>query len=601
MKSLIFKSVVSLFVLTALSASPVLSGDVILPDTNKLKEYPYLVVTPPKPIAGEDTVNIQVMLGEASNQCWAPTYTDLKHMIEMSPLTIYPPLYIVKIWYKEIPVPRDRNCITLYDPVDYGPTYTLGVLKFGNYNVVNGDDPQVVYGSFSVSESLSTGPFTIKGTVYDDPYPAKRMSQPIPKAKIVITAKALPLSDESINVKSKDSTYTNEKGEYLFTGLSKGIYEMVCSHPDYRSVSCRISLSSDTIKNFVLVSKDAYASLTGTVTIISSFKDELAPIPVEGCTVVVSKNDPNSSAFKSDTNILKTLTDKNGRYLFEKIPITANGEIWFVKAYIKNYSGIAKVQLYNMRTDTVNFTFQEEYENKDSIIVNGVIFKTAASKFIYTRKEPVRIRYSITNTTNDTVTFGPFSAGCEYDLIVKCIEGDNTFDAESPIIYKASQHLVCLDMIKYLKVAPGQTITKDFPDWYFNEDYETANILPRRYIVLRFYAKLNGEEYNYTAVGVNVKIDLTPVSTTQKIEKVIDNIKVEKDAISLNIIKAQTISVTYYDLKGKVIPQLSFVKNVSAGKTLISIGNKNLSKGLYIVKIKGTDFEKRVNTLLLGK
>lgn len=599
------KILISLFALTALVASPVKSNDIILPpDTNNLKKYPYLVVKPPKPIAGRDTVNIQVMLGKASNQCWAPTYTDLKYTIEESPLTIYPPLYIVKIWYKEIPVPPDRICIDLYDPIEYGPQYNLGVLKFGTYKVVNGDSTSLQYGSFSVIEQPSTEPFTIKGTAYDDPYPLKRMSQPIPKAKIVITAKVLPLGDDGATLKGKDSTYTNENGEYSFTGLSKGVYEMVCSHPDYRSVSCRISLNSDTIQNFVLLPKDAYASLTGTVTIISSLKDELAPIPVEGCTIAVSRTEPNSADFRADTNILKTLTDKNGRYLLEKIPITANGEIWFVKAYFKNYSSIAKVKLYNMRTDTVNFTFQEEYENKDSIIVDGIIFKTAANKFLYTLKEPVKIRYSITNTTKDTVKFGPFSAGCEYDLIVKRIEEDNARDADSPIIYKASENMICLAMVTYITIAPGQTIVKDFPDWYLNEKLPNSNILPeRRYIKLRFFAKLNGEKYDYTAVGVNVKIDLTPVSVDQRKHSISikDNIKVDKRGISLELTKAQTISITYYDLKGKAIPQLSFVKNIPAGITLIPFEQKNISKGLYIVKIKGRDFEKRINPVILGK
>ncbi len=595
------------FILALFASSAFPSGS---QDNDTLpKTKPYLLVTPSQPIAGKDSVTVQIILGTASNSCTAPTYSNLSFKIEQSPLTIYPPIYIVKVNFTEEPLPPNKICPAVYAPVDYGPVFKLGVLKVGTYEVIKeitSNNNPISYGKFSVLES-SIPAYTIKGTVKDDPYPMKRMNMPIPKAVIYLYQRAITfIEGETSGIRAViDSTISDDNGNYLFMGVSRGSYVMACKHPDYRSVSINAVISKDTVINFTLVPNDAYAAVTGTVMLIGS--DISRPIPVEGCTVVVKKDgntiDPSLPDVADDKE-LRAVTDPKGKYTIDKIPITANGEIWQVRAFIKEYSQTKKVALYNMRTDTVNFTFSTPYENSASVNIDGVIFTTAADKFVYQEKEPVLIRYSITNTTNVTKIFGPFSKGCEYDLIV------STPSAEREV-YTASAGVICIDQLSEIVVNPGETVFHDFPAWYISNIKQIASagdFAASRSVKLMFSARLRGAKYDNTLVGVWVTIELEPpVGTVYNAENFSNGIK---DAITysdrqkkldLKLEKAQTVSISIYSLDGSSVPYNSISKSFPAGIHSLSLKDVLQTRGLYIIRVKGEGFEKRFNALHVGR
>jgi hypothetical protein len=110
--------------------------------------YPYLVVTPAFPAAGKDLVKVKVVLGTAGNSCMAPTFTDEKFTIIPSLLSIYPPRFDVTVTYTTIPVPPGTACSMIYDPVQYGPVFTLGQLFAGVYTI---SDSGRVDGAFTVA------------------------------------------------------------------------------------------------------------------------------------------------------------------------------------------------------------------------------------------------------------------------------------------------------------------------------------------------------------------------------------------------------------------------------------------------------------------
>lgn len=115
-------------------------------------DYPYILMAPVTPVAGKDSVKLKLALGQAGNSCMAPTFTNSSFTIEQSPLAIYPPTFNVKLSYTQVPVPPGKMCPDIYMPVDYGPSYALGKLALGNYNVTDQNTSKQV-GSFSVVNS----------------------------------------------------------------------------------------------------------------------------------------------------------------------------------------------------------------------------------------------------------------------------------------------------------------------------------------------------------------------------------------------------------------------------------------------------------------
>jgi hypothetical protein len=126
--------------------------------------YPYISITPASPAPNKDSVNLHLALGSAGNSCMAPTFTGMSFTIQQSPLAIFPPVYTVTLSYTMVPVPPNKMCPMIYMPVDYGPSFALGKLALGTYNVSDQNTRQQV-GTFSVASQVQG----LKDTVYVTP------------------------------------------------------------------------------------------------------------------------------------------------------------------------------------------------------------------------------------------------------------------------------------------------------------------------------------------------------------------------------------------------------------------------------------------------
>jgi hypothetical protein len=558
---------------------------------------PYLVVTPAKPTALKDSVTLQIMLGTAVNSCFAPTFINCSFEIQESPLTIYPPLFTVKVHFTKVD-PKNIACPEVYNPVDYGPLFKLGILKLGTYQVTDGTTN---YGGFSVGEGITPLPgHTLKGKVYDDPYPSKRMSRPIPNVKVYLQSGPMPLKEtletaafSAPSIFINDSTQTDSTGSFAFTKLSSGLYDLTCVHKEYRTITRRLQLLSDTLLNCTMVPIDAFAAVAGTVTVVEANDSRI--MPLEGCTVAVSKGAylPTVGTDTWINEVRSAITDKNGKYSIDSIPISANGELWYVHAFKgPQYSDYQKVALYNMRTDSVNFKFLLPYQNRDSVVIKGIVFCTATDKYSYRRDEGVKIRYSITNTTDQQVSFGPFSGGCEYDLSITVIP--TVLTAQKKVIYRQSENMVCLAVVSTITVDPHQTVIKDFPNYYLPD--LTSFAPTNNKIMLLVSAKLNGAKYDSTEVGVPIEIRLDPTAVAEKRSasgSSLASCALQNQRIALNLLKAQNVSVAVFSLDGKMRPQAAFSRNLAAGAHTLSLMGPHMTKGIYIVGVKGTDFEKK--------
>jgi hypothetical protein len=579
-----------LFVLLMVVSSPFTQTE------GAAKTFPYIQLKPSQPVALTDTVRLQIMLGTASNSCWAPTFSNCSFVIEQSPLAIYPPLFNVKVKFTLNPVPKDRICTDVYNPVDYGPLFILGVLKLGAYQV---SIDTTIYGTFSVVE----GPIpvvgkTLKGRVYDDPYPLKIASNPIPNAKIHLVSGPIPIGNtqetaaaEASSLFISDSTVTNNAGEFSFAKLQQGLYDLTCMHKDFRTITLRLRILSDTSVYLTMVPNSAHASVKGLVTVVGS---DGGMTPLEGCNIVVYKGIVLSivGAEASSDILISTMTDKDGKYAIDSIPIGANGEIEYVHAFKGDrYVDYQKVALYNMKTETVDFKFAEPYQNSDSVVVRGIVFKTATNKYSYRKDEPVKIRYSVANTTDQQVAFGAFDGGCEYDLSITMIPAITI--AEKVLYRQSAQALICYDTLSYIIVNPHQAVVKNFPDYYLPD--LTSFAPTNNKIMLMVSAQLRGQKYDSTKAGVPIEIRLEPTAVAENkgaSGRLPSSCKMQDHALALSLLRAQNVSVNVYGLDGRMHPNASFTRNLLAGTHTLSLTGLMQIKGMCIVGVKGADFEK---------
>ena len=582
------------------------------------REKPYLIVTPSRPVAGEDEVILQIILGTAPSACDAPTYRDLSFTVTKMEVDGLGNVYSVNVRFVEVPKPDSIGCITLYDPVDYGPRFALGKLRAGVYivrwDVGNSEVAEKIYGRFEVFDSPVNNTYTLQGRVYDDPFPLERASMPISGAKVYLVQHLIVLETEIASTPERiiaperliDSTITDEDGSYSFLNLAAGGYELRAMHREYQNASVGFTLTDNKIVNIAMLPIGARAAVGGQVRLFSEDTNEF--LPIAGCTVSVAK--ARLTEFVSSSEIVQPLltaiTGDDGSYLIEGIPIETNNQVWYVTAVMGDrFNETKSVRLSNGMTERVDFTLTALYQNSSSVEERGVIFTTATSKRSYYYNEPVKIRYSITNTNKTTVEFGPFSSGCEYELVITPL-----LIGIEPAAYRASDTAICRDAVSYIRVEPGETVVYDFPDYIISRLPKIASAdLEIRANTLMMYqvaVGLRGDECDYSVARVTIEVnyDLPPVGVeTQALGKVHSaaRLNAQTGKLLLSLDKEQNVSVVYYTLKGAVIPGSSFSKRFTAGVHTLALQKGRQSRGFYIVGVKGADFEKRFPSVYSGR
>ncbi len=572
------------------------------------KKYPYLIVTPTAPQGDTDQVGVRIMLGEASNSCVAPVCTADSFVVLEGNLAVFPPQFIIQVAFTETPLPPGLACPAVYNPVDYGPSFHLGILRPGVYTVTGfrTATEEAVYGQFTVADSTGRSGLTVKGTVKDDPFPAEIMPQPVSDAALIIRSFPRVVNAREIAPEIFcDTVTTDVYGNYLFRGVPADTYVLTCIHTGFRTVERYVTVSADATQDFFLVSTGAFAAVAGTV---SMFDPENAdPAPVEGCSITVYRNRyaaVGGPIFSEDLKFY-AVTDENGRFLVESIPITANGEPWTVRAVFGSYNDAQNVGLRNMFTDSANFILSGSYQNRDSVKFDGAFFTISTNKAVYRRNEPVIIQYSITNTMRSSRTYGPFSAGCEYDLIITPL-----WTAVEAEIYRESNHPVCTGVERFITVEPLQTVMKEFrytmPDLTSlgTSEPPDALVAPGT-ILLRVAARLRGEEYANTLASVVISVDNDPVGVSASAREISGaGSKVSHNArsgvVTLGIAETQDVHFRLYTLSGASVPGGSLSRRIPAGIHSVALPYANLGKGTYVVSVKGKNFEKRFRAFHTG-
>lgn len=246
-----------------------------------------------------------------------------------------------------------------------------------------------MYLMFSESHAQTGFPtvqVSIKGTIMDDPFPMKRMSLPIEGVKVRLsTPPVYTIMDQSespnpITGYLFDSAVTNAQGSFKFESVPAGNYQLTLDHHDFISKQISFITSRDTSFSIALLAKGAKASVAGTVnTPCPIYVNCLVQPPVEGCTVTVSKTvtpipiaqTQAVIALPTEIVIAKVTTNAAGKYRFDSIPITTNGERIYITTSKTGFIGqTIDTVIFNATTTNINFSLDTTKQDlRDSITV----------------------------------------------------------------------------------------------------------------------------------------------------------------------------------------------------------------------------------------
>lgn len=573
--------------------------------------FPYLGTEPSAPIAGTSNVTLQVFLGAASNSCMAPTYTGVEATITQSPLDIYPPVYNVAINYTEV-VDSGKACPMIYAPVDYGPEFNLGVLRLGQYQVIDNDH---VVGTFAVREKGEAKEFSIGGTVVDDPFPMKRMSMPVAKAKLYLMGYSdapgpLPLAQDAAPtggiwyppMSIVDSAESGDDGSYSFAAVPAGSYTLNVYHADFHSRNISLYLERDTSLVIQLLSNQARSFVRGTVIERRSGWGTDLEAPLPGCTVTVfmpipppvmyldAVGTPAVASIAYTVGQYTAVTDKNGQYAIENIQIGENGETWQVNARRAGFSVQSQsVELSNGMSAVADFMLERLYGNSSSSVVDGITYTISTNQTEYKLLEPIRVRYTITNGTRRSVSFTGFSGNCEYDMAV-------ALDTRTEIYRLSDQMTGCLRMLTSVTIEPAQTVTHDF-DVYYYGDGTVSSVRPTAPdSPLVITAGLRGKKYPESNVSVRVGVGtgLTatgPMSRFSMESSVVPRVALTAGnrSLSISVPSEQVVNVRLFGLDGRVVRGWSVKAKVPAGTTLVGLPT-GIAARVGILQVSGETF-----------
>jgi hypothetical protein len=301
--------------------------------------------------------------------------------------------------------------------------------------------------AFTAAVAQVTIPVTavsISGTVFDDPYPMRRASMPIPGTKVGLWRQLAVLNSagtvlpDSVRI---DAAVTDASGKFSFPSATAGTYLITVDDSGYNSRSISVYVTRDTSMMILLVSAGAHAHVAGTVWQACSGVLGMPCIlsAVAGCTVTVVKDMSVASPAPVLVQSFTAVTNTQGQYSFDSIPVTVNGERISVSAGKTGFV-VASVDtsIRNTTTTTVNFTLQGTVSAPHDTVYVLPLHPTALDSLTFTLVNTEHCCATVYSskmvTVNDTMMFLSYAYDDSLCSSVRCfVAGSQTDFTGKPV------------------------------------------------------------------------------------------------------------------------------------------------------------------------
>jgi hypothetical protein len=570
-------------------------------------QYPQPVLMPAAP-TNADSVMFWMVLGQYPTTC-TPLYVS-KFSIKEVPIVCFmapcPAQYEIDLRYDQIMVKPQPGYVCGQTITEYGPRFNFGVLSPGGYTLIDSMTGKTIT-TFTVTNK--TKAYTISGSVYED-NGIIDVKKAVPQCKVYLSRDIIwtYLDKKAATADSLytgpilpfppyvDSTVTNASGLYKFKPVAAGDYTLDFSANGFQPKSQHAGLPSDTVVNVGLLPVRAFASVKGTV------REACPPMPtpgiepmcyyppVPGCTVTVlmytqayktlAKRSAGGAALPAagptPYGVVTAVTDANGAYSLDSVPVTYDSElsmVWFSKA---GYTVDSKpVSLYPNGAAVVDFTMLRYYENIASQKVDGIIFSLSTDNVWYKAGYHIPARYSVKNNSIATVSFQP-GACSQYDM--------TAVDGKGTVVYTYPGPWVdCLPTPRpIINLPPGDSVSYEFGDFFADDTVNPITLT----------AKVDGYDKSSVSLKVWVMSGATPVKGPVAggagIRPAVTYSVLTK-TLYLTVDKSQKVKVDAYTVDGKKVPQFSRDALFTAGTHALGLGAAGAAN-CVIVRIKGETF-----------
>lgn len=205
----------------------------------------------------------------------------------------------------------DANGTYTISEVASNKQYNILAIK-ENYNLKQGtpfimQKGQQLKRNFKLAVDIKAADSLVAGDILD------KNDNKIENVSVFLYNNADPDSPELLK-----TTYTNKFGQYAFFDITQGIYRVVSSKVGYKEGKTSFVIDGNhQVRNIVLSMEDDPAGRMGTINGVIRDKDKNV---VEGAFVVLFEVTTDEEGKEILIPIRKTVTNKQGLYLFEQVP-----------------------------------------------------------------------------------------------------------------------------------------------------------------------------------------------------------------------------------------------------------------------------------------
>lgn len=440
-------------------------------------------------------------------------------------------------------------------------------------------------GTFAQTGVPVLNPVVIRGSVYDDTYPAKLL---IANVRVRLWKQLAILPPQTGSAKALaadqtllDSAVTDATGWFAFKPVLVGTYQVSFDKPSYASRQISLTVYADTTLMVPLLAASAKARVAGTVRAACSGLLGMPCIlqPIPGCAVTVSLATvvpiapvPLNTAVLStiDSVAYFAITDSMGNYAIDSIPIDVNGEGISVSVSVAGYA-----------TQTIDTTIQ----NNLTTTVNFSLAKSASGPRDTVYVTPVR------PTTSDSLHFTLYNA----NHCCATIYRGNSVSVSDTIIYLSYTYDDTLCPYTDCFAAGSETGFSSKPltaGTYAIYKVESMYCPPGRACPLYLLAP---ERVGSVIVGPAASVRPYPYSATPTTA-----IDIAGQGVLVTLAAPGHATLRVYDVSGRLLAELHNGW-MSAGAHRFAIGSLRPAAGMFIVSLAVDGKTSLVKTAALAR